>query len=208
MFSIEGMAGYCLTLLSEATREAPTKRPTNDRRRALGSRKAANSTSNGAAEGLKAGYCLMLLSEATREAPTKRPADGRRRALGSRKAANSTSNGAAESLKAGYCLMLLSEATREAPTKRPADDQSRALGSQQHQQGRDYYVFPCGVWGSECFSCEFPHLPTRRWRRPGTSILGDGHGPIFIGVVIYSMEVSRTNWLEVPTIYFWPIVQA
>ena len=93
MFSIKGMAGYCLTLLSEATREAPTKRPADGRRRALGSRKAANSTSNGAAEGLKAGYCLMLLSEATGEAPTKRPADGQSRALGSRKAANSTSKG-------------------------------------------------------------------------------------------------------------------
>ena len=48
-------AGQCLTLLSEATREAPTKRPADGQSRALGSRKAARSASKRAAEGLRAG---------------------------------------------------------------------------------------------------------------------------------------------------------
>ena len=63
-------------LLSEATREAPTKRPADGQSRALGNRTAAKSVGKGAAERLRAGQCLTLLSEATREAPTKRPADG------------------------------------------------------------------------------------------------------------------------------------
>ena len=47
--------GYCLTLLSEASRKALGKRPEDGQSRALGSRKAAKGAGKGAAERLKLG---------------------------------------------------------------------------------------------------------------------------------------------------------
>ena len=89
--------GYCLTLLSEATRKFLGKRPA-DGQRLAGTRQKAPQGRRGAFE---ARLLNVVLCEAIRKPVGKDPADGQSLALGSRNAAKGAGKGTAERLKPG-----------------------------------------------------------------------------------------------------------
>ena len=123
--------GYCLTLLSEATRKVLGKRPEackmQQKPLAKGAARlkplesswkvsrslqnAAKASAKGAARHLEGSYCLTLLSEATRKVLGKRPEACKMQQ-------KPLAKGAARHLEGSYCLTLLSEATRKVLGKR------------------------------------------------------------------------------------------
>ena len=109
--------GYCLTLLSEATRKLLGKR--SECCKSVPPQNGTKASRQGAAKHLKGGYCLTLLSEASEKLLGKR-----------QNAAKASRQGGAEHLKGGYgyCLTLFSEATRKLLGKHPEWYQSLPPG--------------------------------------------------------------------------------